>query len=61
MVKRPASADKRSLSWLEINDRHAVHFTDFAVSSLIFGLCNNGSNTLRYRLRDITTPVRLMT
>jgi len=38
-----------------------VHFTDFTVGCFIFRLSNNGSNTLRNRLRDISTPVRLMT
>ncbi|MNP05197.1 hypothetical protein D3C76_971430 [compost metagenome] len=38
-----------------------MHFTDFTIGCFIFCLSNNGSYTLRYRLRDITTPVRLMT
>ncbi|VGP01858.1 hypothetical protein SB00610_00658 [Klebsiella quasipneumoniae subsp. similipneumoniae] len=38
-----------------------MHFTDLTVFSFALGFSNNGSHTLRYRLRDITTPVRLMT
>lgn len=38
-----------------------MHFTDLTVFSFALRFSNNGSHTLRYRLRDITTPVRLMT
>jgi len=38
-----------------------VNFTDFTVSGFAFRFRHNGSYTLRYRLRDKSTPVRLMT
>ena len=38
-----------------------MDLTDFAVRRFAFRFGDDGSYTLRYRLRDIPTPVRLMT
>ncbi|MNL31999.1 hypothetical protein D3C87_1538210 [compost metagenome] len=61
MIKTSRQGRKTLIQLTEIDDRHAVHFADFTVGCVIFCLSNNGSYTLRNRLRDISTPVRLMT
>ena len=61
VIKTSCQSRETFIQLAEIDNRHTVHFTDLTVGCLIFGLSNNGSNTLRNRLRDITTPVRLMT